>query len=78
LGGAPAKVFSTDRLHQSKRLKFGMMMARLLMTRAMGGKRRGAHILKTDGSADLSAMSASSAFKLLSATKDALQTVFEA
>ncbi len=48
------------------------------MTRAMGGKRRGAHILKTDGSADLSAMSASSAFKLLSATKDALQTVFEA
>jgi hypothetical protein len=30
------------------------------------------HIFNTDGSADLSAMRASSAFKLLSATKDAL------
>jgi hypothetical protein len=35
-----------------------------------------AHIFKTDGSADLSAMSASSAFKLLIATKDALQEAF--
>jgi hypothetical protein len=36
-----------------------------------------AHIFKTDGSADLSAMSASSAFKLLIATKDALQEALQ-
>ncbi len=37
---------------------------------------RNANIFKTDGSADLSAISASSAFKLLRATKDALQVTF--
>jgi hypothetical protein len=36
-----------------------------------------AHIFNTDGSADLSAMSASSAFRLLRATKDALQAAVQ-